>query len=133
MWETAILVMMLNAIDPAPQGISCNFPATHDAERGITVRMSDRPSLKDQPGLYRVELEVNGKTKVLATAQPITTTGERDAVILARPNGKSVLTVGFREDGKAALSLRKTPDAEPETRLGTCRGFEGPLNRWLAS
>jgi len=133
MWETALLVMMLQTIDAGPSGFSCDFPAANAAEKGITLTLNDRPSLKDQPGLYRVEMRMNGDDKVLATAQPITTTDERDALVLARPHGEAVVTVGFREDGKAALSLRASPSAEAQTMIGTCRGFEGPLNRWLAS
>ncbi len=133
MWETAVLVMMLQSIDAGPAGFSCDFPAASAAEQGVTLTLSDRPSLKDQPGLYRVEMRMNGDDRVLATAQPITTTGERDALVLARPHGDTVVTVGFREDGMAALSLRDSPTAEAQTLIGTCRGFEGPLNRWLAS
>ena len=133
MWETALLVMTLQTMDMGPNGFSCDFPAVDADQQGITLTLNDRPSLKDQPGLFRVEVKMDGHETLLATAQPITTTAERDALVLAHTKAKSVLTVGFREDGKAALSLRESATGEAETWIGSCRGFEGPLNRWLAS
>ncbi len=131
MWETALLVMTLQTVEIGPSGFRCNFPAVDADQKVITLTLKDRPSLKDQPGLYRVELKMNGSEKFLATAQPITTTEERDALVLVRMNTKAVLTVGFRDDGKAAMSLRKNATGEAVTRVGSCRGFEQPLSRWL--
>ena len=133
MWETALLVMALQSIDAAQTGFSCNFPADSAEDRGVTLMLDDRPSLIDQPGLFRVELRMNGDETLRATAQPIETTGGRDALVVARPKTDTVLTVGFRDDGKAALSLRDRVTGSEQTMVGTCRGFEGPLNRWLAS
>ncbi len=133
MWEIALLVMTLQTTDMGPGGFSCDFPAVDADQKGITMTLNDRPSLKDQPGLYRVELHMDGHGALLATAQPITTTEERDALVLAHTAAKSVVTVGFRDDGRAALSLRESANSEPETWIGRCRGFEGPLKRWLGS
>ena len=132
MWETVLLVLTLQTTEAAASGFSCDFQALDGAQKGISMTFNDRPSLKDQPGLYRVEVHMDGHDALLATAQPITTTDERDALVLARPNG-AVMTVGVREDGQAAMSLRHTAAGEPETWIGTCRGYEGPLQRWLAS
>ena len=133
MWETALLVTMLQTFGTHSTDFSCEFPATEEGLPGISLTLEDRPSLKDQPGLYRVELRMNNNETLLATAQPIPSTGERDALVLARPTKKTVLTVGFRDDGKAALSLRNGSDGAAKTRIGECRGFESVLRRWLAS
>ncbi|MEM9970134.1 MAG: hypothetical protein AAF762_03400, partial [Pseudomonadota bacterium] len=131
--ETVLLVMTLQGLHAQPSGISCEFPSTGSGDHGIALWLDDRPSLKDQPGLYRVELRMDGDTRVLATAQPVTTTDARDALVVARPAETVVLTLGLRDDGKAALSLRQGVDGKAETRIGTCRGHEQPLRRWLAS
>lgn len=115
--------------------IQCDFPGQNPAEKSIRVVLDPRPSLKDQPGLFRVMMDLNGRVSVKASAQPIQSTDDRDVLIRGITKRKSMYTIGLRDDGKAALNMQMrqagAEDVSKSTRLGECRGHEAHLERWL--
>lgn len=117
--------------------IKCAFPGEDLAQKPIHVVLEPRPSLKDQPGLFRVMMEMNGRVSLRAMAQPIASTAERDVLIRGRVGTSSTYTVGLRDDGRAAFNMqtRTSEDAEVNklTRIGECRGFETYIMKWLPS
>ena len=117
--------------------IQCEFPGKEGNEKPIHVVLEPNPSLKDRPGLYRVMMELDGRSPLRGLAQPIVATAGRDIMIRGLHGNTKMYTVGLQEDGTAALNL-KSGSSRKEletkmTRLGECRGFEAYLNRWLPS
>ena len=97
--------------------------------------LEPKPSLKDQPGLFRVQMDLNGKVSVTASAQPILATEDRDIMIRGLSEKQAMYTIGFREDGRAALNMEMLRESDSKiltaTRIGACRDFEAHLDRWL--
>ena len=137
MLNTLILMAFVETIASQGSAIHCEFPGKEAAQKPIHVVLEPRPSLKDQPGLFRVVMEMNGRMSLKAAAQPILSTGERDVLIRGTTRRNSMYTIGLRDDGKAALNMqtRQAGDSETlkSTRIGACRGYMPYLERWLPS
>ena len=137
MLNTLILMAFVETMTSQENAIHCEFPGKEAAQSSIHVVLDPRPSLKDQPGLYRVVMEMNGRMSLEAAAQPILSTDERDVLIRGITKRKSMYTIGLRDDGKAALNMQTRQEGASEilksTRLGACRGFKSYLERWLPS
>lgn len=138
MLNTLILLMFVESFGAMQtEAISCDFPGLDVAERSIHVVLAPRPSLKDQPGLYRVMMEMNGQVTLRAAARPIHSTDDRDVLIRSVVGQRSVYSIGLRDDGKAALNMQTRRSGETEidksTRIGECYGYERFINRWLPS
>ena len=137
MLNALILFVFVESAATENGTIRCEFPGKEGNEKPIHVVLEPNPSLKDQPGLYRVMMELNGRPSLRALAQPITTTAERDVMIRGLHGETTLYTVGLRDDGTAALNLkfgRSRDELENKlTRTGECRGFEAHLNRCLPS
>ena len=114
--------------------ITCNFPAETPGGKAINVVLDPRPSLKDQPGLYRVFMDFDGIVSVRAAAQPISTTDERDILIRGMTHRNAMYSIGLRDDGVAAFNIQPldTETGKKSTRLGECRGHEAHIDRWLS-
>lgn len=129
--------VMLSGVEAETRSITCEFPGRDSAEKRIIVTLEPRPSLKDQPGKFRVIMDLNERVTVRAAAAPITSTEERDILIRGITRKKSMYTIGLRDDGAAALNMQtKKAGAEEvtkSTRTGTCRGFDALLEKWLPS
>jgi hypothetical protein len=136
MLETIIVIAMLQSVEGLPKGIHCDFPAAGNGGKPMRVVLDPLPSLKDQPGLYRVMMEIEGKLTLKAAVQPIPSTKDRDVLIRAKIPREAVVTLGMRADGAAALTM-STPGAQAtkaqSTRIGACKGAEHHINRWLPS
>lgn len=130
MTKALIVSMIMEALASDTAAIKCEFPAESNTQKAISVTLEPRPSLKDQPGLFRVMMDLNGAVSVRAAAQPITSTDDRDVLVRGVTARKSIYTIGLREDGVAALNM-KTKSADT-TRVGACRNFETHFNRWLS-
>ena len=115
--------------------IHCDFPGATPEDKPIRVVLDPHPSLKDQPGLYRVMMDLNGLVSLKAAAQPIQTTEDRDILIRGARGKAATFTIGLRDDGRAAFNMqtRGAEDAnvKKSTRIGACRGYEAHLNKWL--
>lgn len=132
-----LLSSAIGTYEPQKEPIQCHFPSVDAASQAIRVTLDPRPSLKDQPELWRVIMQMNGKLSVRASAQPIDGTRERDILIRGVTKRKSTYIIGLRDDGTAALNMatRMDGNGDPrkETRQGVCHGFEAHINRWLPS
>ena len=137
MLAAMLLGATIEAYEPQSGPIHCTFPARDVAAQAIEVTLDPRPSLKDQPDLWRVMMEMNGRLSLRASAQPIHTTAERDILIRGVTQKKSTYIIGLRADGTAALNMatRVAGQADPrkELREGVCRGHETHIDRWLPS
>lgn len=138
MFVAAMLMSsMIDAYSPEAGPIYCRFPGEEVASRTIEVVLEPRPSLKDQPGLWRVIMEMNGKMSMRASAKPIASTAERDVLIRGVSKRKSTYIIGLRDDGSAALNMNTRRVGGDEfrktTRAGKCFGHEDYINRWLPS
>ena len=133
MLKALILTLLSNSYG-ASAPITCNFPADADGEKSIYVVLEPRPSLKDQPGLFRVIMDLDGRGRLRAAAQPIHATDDRDILIRGMTRRKSMYTIGLREDGTAAFNIQDVSKEEVEktTRIGACRGHEAHIDRWLS-
>jgi hypothetical protein len=134
MLEAMLLGAFLETQGLGPRPVACSFPGTEAEERAIEIVLTPRPSLKDVPGLYRVEMAVNGGARLRAAAQPIATTDGRDVLVQARSGSKTHYTVGIDAEGRAALNVMidERPEAEPREamRTGHCRNHEAYIERW---
>ena len=136
MISALLLSTMIDAFEP-DTNIRCSFPGEGAAQRPIEIVLNPRPSLKDQPGLWRVIMEMNGRMSLRGAAQPILTTEERDILIRGVTARKSTYIIGLRDDGSAALRMNtRKPgaiEARQSSRTGTCFGHESFIDRWLPS
>lgn len=137
MLGTLILLAFVETAATGEAAIRCEFPGADSAQKTIRVVLEPRPSLKDQPGLFRVMMKMNEEISFRALARPIDGTEERDIMIRGRVGRAATYTLGFREDGTAALNMQ-TREAGEETaseatRIGACRGYETHMRRWLPS
>ena len=105
MLVSLILTTLIESVTLAPRPISCSFPAETPGEKPIEIVMKARPSLKDLPGLYRVEMSVD-KRKLKAAAQPIVSTETRDVLVRANRNKTVYYAVGFDEATTKGLGER---------------------------
>lgn len=133
-----LLVAMIMQIETLGQSgpIHCDFPSPDGGASMIYVELEPRPSLKDQPGLYRVAMTLNGQGPLHASAKPIVSTLDRDVLIQGRTKRHHTYSLGLRDDGKAALNISK-PGASAEevvktTRIGDCHGHSVHLQKWLS-
>ncbi len=135
MLNTLILLVFVESAVAGGTGIRCDFPGEDQGETPIRVHLEPRPSLKDQPGLFRVMMEMNGRVLLKATAQPILATADRDVMFRGVQSGNTRYILGLRDDGWAAFHVQTGAGADggadAETRTGACRGYEPHINRWL--
>jgi len=107
--------------------IACTFKGDTMDEPVVSVTLEPVPSLKDRPGLHRVMMKVDD-AKVRANAQPIDATVETDVMIRARTRSDTLLTIGLREDGVAAIHV---VGGETELTLhGRCEQHEEWFPLW---
>ena len=135
----SVWMFMLAAVEAGlaqDSEMSCTFPPVEPGDVPIEVVMEGHPSLYDLPGLYRVEMEVNG-TGMRASAQPILATEKRDVVVRAAANEATLFALGFDDTGKAALDVvRAEAGQNPEPRIrrtGHCRNYERYIQTWSTS
>lgn len=137
MVEALLLGALVETMGLGPRPLACSFPGERPDETAIEVEVTPRPSLKDIPGLYRVEMAVNGALRLPAAAQPITATKGQDVMIRAAQDRTTFYTVGIDAEGRAALNVMVTedPDTEPReaTRAGHCRNYRTLIERWSAN
>lgn len=137
MLEVLLLGALIETPGLGPGPVDCSFPGTGPGEKAIEVTLTAKPSLKDLPGLYRVEMAVNGGLRLPAAAQPIASTDGRDVLVRASEGGDIHYTVGIDDEGRAAINVlvedRKGETPREATRTGRCRNFEGYIERWSMS
>lgn len=137
MLNALILFVFVETAASGNTAIRCDFPGKEVAEKPISVLLEPRPSLKDQPGLYRVMMMMNGQISLNGTAQPILTTKERDVIIRGVKGETSMYSIGLSDDGSAAFNVqtRRSTDGTVRklTRIGVCHDFETHIKRWLPS
>ncbi len=132
-----IATALIETFTPGPKPMACTFPASAQNESPIELRLMARPSLKDSPGIYRVEFDVDNGLRLFGAAQPIASTAGRDIIVRAVQGKTRFYTVGIDDRGSAALNVQDT--AMPRTtspaltRTGSCRNFERYLDRWATS
>lgn len=135
MLTTLLLSLAIDgAVSAAP--ITCTFPSVDDKQKPIHIVLEPRPSLKDQPGLYRVIMDFDGHLKVRAAAQPILATTDPDILIRGITAKRNMYSIGLRADGTAAFNIQKENEeklVDKRTRIGECRGHETYINKWLTS
>ena len=135
MVNALILLVFIEFLASEGTAIRCEFPSPDMTEAPIRVLLEPKPSLKDQPGLYRVMMRMDGGTAMKALAQPITGTEDRDVMIRGRQGKAAMFTIGLRDDGAAAFNIQKRvrtdADVVKQTRTGACYGHEMHINRWL--
>ncbi len=131
-----VLLAMIETAGLQEPVMRCAFPALEEGHDPIEIVMKGRPSLKDLPGLYRVEMEING-TGIRAEAQPIIGTKERDVLVRANTGTATFYAVGVNERGTAALNVVwPETDEAPErrmTRAGQCWNYERYIQTWSTS
>ena len=134
MFGALLLGAMVDTLEMGGRPVACTFPGRTYNEETIDVVLTPKPSLKDLPGLYRVEMAVNDRFSLSASAQPIAATDSQDVIVRARSDGEAVYTVGFDAAGNAALNIlvrgATEADALEATRAGHCRNYERALERW---
>ncbi len=134
MLEALLLGAVIETAGIGPKPLACSFPGAYPGERAIEVTLTPRPSLKDLPGLFRVEMALNGGLRLPAAAQPITTTEGRDVLVRAGQTAGIHYTLGIDLEGHAALNM--LVDGAPgeasreATRTGHCRNHESYIERW---
>lgn len=135
MVNALILLVFIEFLANEGTAIRCEFPSPDMTEAPIRVLLEPSPSLKDQPGLYRVMMRMDNGTALKALAQPITGTEDRDVMIRVRQGERAMFTIGLRDDGAAAFNIQKRVRSDDsvlkQTRTGACRGHEMHINRWL--
>ena len=135
MLTALLLTLAINGNDGEP-AIICNFPPTRIDQKPINIVLEPRPSLKDQPGLYRVMMDFDGALTVRASAQPIQATEAPDILIRGFTGKQNIYSLGLRADGTAAFNIQQPSEeklVDERTRIGECRGHEAHIHRWLSS
>ena len=135
MLTALLLSLTVNGNDGAPS-IHCTFPPTHSDQKPIHIVLEPRPSLKDQPGLYRVMMDFDGHLTVKASARPILATTAPDILIRGTTQKRNMYSLGLRADGTAAFNIQQPSEekvVDKRTRIGECRGHEAHIHRWLSS
>ncbi len=129
-----IVTTLIESLALGPRPMTCAFPAAEPPEATIHVALRARPSLKDLPGLYRVELRVDDDDRLNGSAQPIASTDTPD-ILVRGSRGTSVhYAIGIDAEGRAALNIVWPETARrPErriTRTGRCRNHERYIRDW---
>ena len=135
MLSALLLSLAVNGTDGSAP-ITCTFPSTHSEQKTIHIVLEPRPSLKDQPGLYRVMMDFDGHLTVRASAQPILATADPDILIRGTTSKQNMYSLGLRADGAAAFNIQRQDEenlVDKRTRIGECRGHEAHILRWLSS
>lgn len=131
-----IVTTLLETLGFGPQPLICRFPPPQIGHETIKFTAVERPSLKDIPGLFRVEVRVNDAITLPGAAQPITTTQLRDVMVRAVQGEATFYTLGFDDTGAAALNILWAEDTTQPTReitrIGRCRNHERHLDRWVS-
>ncbi|MEM9031423.1 MAG: hypothetical protein AAGB18_02160 [Pseudomonadota bacterium] len=134
MFAVLLLGAMVETHEMGIRPMACTFPGRTYNEETIEVVLTPKPSLKDLPGLYRVEMAVNGTFKMSASAQPITATDTRDVIVRASGDGTAIYTIGFDAGGNAAFNVMMAGEGNSDpleaTRAGYCQNYERALERW---
>lgn len=134
MFSALLLGVFVDTAGIGQRPMSCLFPSQLQGEAPIEVVLTPRPSLKDIPGLYRVEMALNGVVRLKAAAQPIAATNGRDVMVRATQDETTIYTVGIDDMGRAALNVVQTGSADAATReatrTGHCREYERYIKRW---
>lgn len=137
MFGALLLGALVDTIGVGGRPVACTFPGRTIEETSIEVVMTPKPSLKDLPGLYRVEMDVNGAFTLTAAAQPIRATDIQDVIVRGTRGDHTHFTLGFDANGQAALNIMVDdgPDQSPReaTRAGQCRNYERAIQRWSIS
>ena len=129
-----IVTTLLEGFGLGQRPLDCSFPPPEPAHSPITLTVTARPSLKDLPGLFRAEMEVNDKISLIATAQPLIGEDTRGAIVRAKANETTHYVLGFDDAGRAALNVTWAEDPPRQmTRTGHCRNFERYIRRWSTS
>ncbi len=132
-----IATALIETFTPGPKPMACIFPASAQHERPIELRLTARPSLKDSPGLYRVEFDLGGSLRLFGAAQPMTATAGRDIIVRAVQDQTRFYTVGIDDQGAAALNVQDTAStaesARAQTRTGSCRNYQRYIDTWATS
>lgn len=133
---TLLVAMMMQTASLGTDGpIQCDFPSPDGLSKLIYVELEPQPSLKDQLGVYRVAMKLNGQMPLRASAQPINSTQDRDVLIQGRTPQQLTYSLGLRDDGKAALNIATPGASDAEvtktTRIGDCHGHAAHMQRWL--
>ena len=68
MVNALILLVFIEFLANEGTAIRCEFPSPDMTEAPIRVLLEPRPSLKDQPGLYRVMMRMDNGTALKALA-----------------------------------------------------------------
>lgn len=119
--------------------MACDFPARSADQNPLAVEVRARPSLKDQPGLYRAMMDVSTEDDLIqmrAAAQPLSSKKSRGVLVSGkapdRASGKAHFVIGVDDGGAAALSITYGDQDPPLqlTRTGTCRNHARYLRRW---
>ncbi|MEP6319447.1 MAG: hypothetical protein ABJ074_03530, partial [Paracoccaceae bacterium] len=67
---TLLVAMTMQTVTLGQGGpIHCDFPSPDGGSQLIYVELEPRPSLKDQPGEYRVAMTLNGQGPLPASAK----------------------------------------------------------------
>ncbi|MDU8941986.1 hypothetical protein [Ovoidimarina sediminis] len=135
MLTTLIVTALIDGFSIGPPSMACSFVSPEPGEPPVEIMMIGRPSLKDLPGLYRVEMDINGRG-LKGAAQPIIATEGRDVLVRARRGEDVFYAIGFDESGTAALNIVwGMAGEEPEKRAtltGKCRNHEKYIQVWSA-
>ena len=136
MVSSLLVTALIETLTQGPVPLHCAFPARGPDERPIEIVMQARPSLKDLPGLYRVEMAIDG-TGYTASAQPIIGTSGRDVLVRAAEGETTFYAVGFDDNGAAAFNVVHAAEGDlPErqvTRRGVCQNYERYIQTWSTS
>lgn len=132
---TGLVLAMLQLTQVASAEVTCDFPGDGPGQKPIHLTIESKRSLTDKPGFYRVDMALNGKINLKAAARPIVETKERDVIVLGKSDKRDIYTLGVRDDGQAAFSIRLAMEnggfGTEATRLGECRGIGPLLDYWL--
>ena len=133
MLTTLIVTALIDGFSIGPPTMACSFASAEPGKPPVEIALIGRPSLKDFPGLYRVEMDIDGRG-LNGAAQPIIATEGRDVLVRARRDEDVFYSIGFDESGAAALNIVwGMEDEGPEqqiTLIGSCRNFERYLQAW---
>lgn len=136
MLVSLILTSLIETLPVGPAPMACSFHSEDPATASVEIVLKGRPSLKDLPGLFRVEMDVDDRTGLRAAAQPIEATAGRDVLIRAKRGDRIVYALGIDEGGDAALNIVWGSIGEkPERRAtmkGSCRNHEAYIRTWTS-
>ncbi|MEM9342678.1 MAG: hypothetical protein AAGA87_06500 [Pseudomonadota bacterium] len=128
-----IVSSLIETLPVAPRPMTCMFTNIETAEDHVEITLRAQPSLKDVPGLYRVQMHVDGR-RLKAAAQPIAATDTEDVIVRANLGKETLYLLGVDSSGLAALNIVwRQVDDSPERRAsfkGKCRSHERYIRQW---